>query len=599
MGKIYLFNEIEFTSLNELGIAYSQDFEVALNDIFSNTKRLIKFIKSINKKLAKDAVSFFTTCKYKNNVLTFLIFNFCEDKRVLINGNPYDFRKFVDTLRAYGDKHKAIYAFMEDGGISKTFGVLNTEPNLTRDAYFIEKNINDSFVYEYLITYYQYDYVESLHSFISNVFIYNDERFRRSIKVFRNERFQLILSHKAGFKEVFELRHSDMPVFKAVRLLINEFNEKDLQKLLDDTFYWLLWNNLDKYSFKSEAKKSINPVVKKIKKAKGDYDHDPKLPAYIDICEELYELYVDFANLMHNGLIKVKKKFDQEMYALDHLYCNTYISLDYMKNNPVKLQKDNINNPNSAHDFNISSDDLKDDDINPIDLLNEDNDEIEVFVSKKMSKKEIKREEKRINRLKRFTTSSVLFLALFAVVIGALFILEVASPKFADALSLIQYAIVLVFAFVGIVLAVATKFNVGKTDEALSDIVALGRLTDKNVRLTPQQEKAIIKFKENENNNLIKAKRIHRAATTVILTIVAFVSAATAICAFSLSSGSMGFPKDWANAYTDNKLNFIYLMVAPLAGLAYGILRKKKGFKTTLLMIIIAFASVFLLSLVL
>ena len=85
MGKIYLFNNNQYESLNDLGIAYSQDFELGLNDVYSNTKKLIKFVKSIDKKLAREVVSIITSCKYKNNVLTFLIFNFCNDRRIIIN----------------------------------------------------------------------------------------------------------------------------------------------------------------------------------------------------------------------------------------------------------------------------------------------------------------------------------------------------------------------------------------------------------------------------------------------------------------------------------------------------------------------------------
>lgn len=597
MGKVYIFNEVEYNSLNDLGIQYSQDFEVALIDIYANTKKLIKFIKSIDKKLAKEVVSFFTTCKYKNNVLTFLIFNLCEDKRVIINGNSFTFRKFIDVFKTFGEKHKAIYAFLEDSGLSRTFARLDSDSSLARDAYFIERNINDSFVKEYLITYYQYDYVESVHSFISNVFIYNDERFRRSIKVFRNERFQLILSHKVGFKEVFELRNSSMPVFKGVRLLIKEFTEKDLQKLLDDTFYWWLWNNLDKFKYKSEAKKTIAPVVKQIKNMINKYDNEPKFLAYVDICEELYELYIDFANLMHDGLISVKKQFDQEMFSLDHLYCNTYIAIDYMKSNPVKLQKENIENPNNEQ--NKSLEDLKDDDINPIDLLNEDNEEIEPIVSNKLSTKEIKRQSKRINRLKRFATSSILFLIIFSLIILGLFVLKLWLTDLPQPLSIIEFGIVMFLGFVGLITSVIAKYQINKTSDSLSEIITLGRLEDKNVKLTLVQEKAMIRFKENENNNLIRIKSTHRVITTVMLFIIGYVSTIAAICIFTLMSSKIGFPLNWEVSYLNNNLKFLYPLATSVLAIAYGILRKRKGFKTTLLMIIIAFVVVILLSLVL
>lgn len=600
MGKIYLFNNEQYNSLNELGIAYSQDFELGLTDVFSNTKKLIKFVKSIDKKLAREVVSIITSCKYKNNVLTFLIFNFCNDKRVIINGEQYDFRLFVDKLKTYGAKHKAIYAFMEDCGISKTFGVLNTEPNLTRDAYFIEKNINDPFVYDYLTTYYQYDYVESLHSFISNVFIYNDERFRRAAKVFKNDRFELILSHKVGFKEVFELRYSDMPVFKGVKLLIGEFDEKDLKKLLDDTFYWWLWNNLDKYSMKKEAKKAIMPSVKKVKKAYAEYERDPKLLAYIDICEELYELYVDFVEFMKKGLIKVKKKYDQELYVLDKLYCNTFISTDFMKNNAVKLQRDNIETPveiDTDDDVNEANESTEEK-VDPIDLLNEDDEEF-TPVSNRMSKKEIKREDRRISRLKRYANCSMVFIVLFAVICAVIFALGNVLEQLKDAIGLVELIIVLAASFVGVILCGVAKFRIAKTEDALNDIVALDKYADRKVELSAVQERAYIKLKENEESIKQKAKRTHRIITAIINTCLAVVSAAIGIYLFTFLSDSVSLFADWDESYINNNIRIIYLLVAPVLGLGYGILRKKKGAITALLMILLAIASVLVLSLVL
>lgn len=599
MGKIYLFNNNQYESLNDLGIAYSQDFELGLNDVYSNTKKLIKFVKSIDKKLAREVVSIITSCKYKNNVLTFLIFNFCNDRRIIINGEKYDFRLFIDRLKAFGSKHKAIYAFMEDSGISKTFGVLNTEPNLTRDAYFIEKNINDPFVYDYLTTYYQYDYVESLHSFISNVFIYNDERFRRAAKVFKNDRFELILSHKVGFKEVFELRYSDMPVFLGVKLLIGEFDEKDLRKLLDDTFYWWLWNNLDKYSMKKEAKKAIMPSVKKIKKALNEYEHDPKLLTYIDICEELYDLYIDFVDFSKKGLIRVKKKYDIELYLLDKLYCNTYISTDFMKNNAVKLQRDNIEKPVEVDtDDEVSDASRNEEAVDPIDLLNEDDEEY-VPVSTKMSKKEIKREDRRIRRLKRFANCSMVFILLFMAICGALFALSNMLDAISGVMTMVELIIVLAVGFIGFILCGASKIRILKTESALNDVIAIERYQDRKVELSAVQERAYIKLKENEENIKLKAKRTHRIITALINTCLAVVSAAIGIYIFTFLSGSISLLADWDEAYLNNNIRIIYLLVAPVIGLGYGILRKRKGAITALLMILLAIASVLVLSLVL
>ena len=78
-NKTYVFNEMGCKDLNELGINYSKSFRLAIDDIFTNTKKLLKFVKYNDKKLVKDVISIITDCKYKNNVATFLIYIFCKD----------------------------------------------------------------------------------------------------------------------------------------------------------------------------------------------------------------------------------------------------------------------------------------------------------------------------------------------------------------------------------------------------------------------------------------------------------------------------------------------------------------------------------------
>ena len=44
-NKTYVFNEMGCKDLNELGINYSKSFRLAIDDIFTNTKKLLKFVK--------------------------------------------------------------------------------------------------------------------------------------------------------------------------------------------------------------------------------------------------------------------------------------------------------------------------------------------------------------------------------------------------------------------------------------------------------------------------------------------------------------------------------------------------------------------------
>ncbi|MCR5114013.1 MAG: hypothetical protein K6A63_08770 [Acholeplasmatales bacterium] len=47
--KPYIFNENEYTDLNSLAIAYKENFDLGVEDIYKNTKKLIKFVKANTK----------------------------------------------------------------------------------------------------------------------------------------------------------------------------------------------------------------------------------------------------------------------------------------------------------------------------------------------------------------------------------------------------------------------------------------------------------------------------------------------------------------------------------------------------------------------
>ena len=93
--KGIVFNETEYLTLNDLGNAFAQNFELAINFVMDNTKKFIKFIRKIDKSKAKEVADIITTCKYQNNVITFIIYLFCDDKKVVINGQELTFKAFI------------------------------------------------------------------------------------------------------------------------------------------------------------------------------------------------------------------------------------------------------------------------------------------------------------------------------------------------------------------------------------------------------------------------------------------------------------------------------------------------------------------------
>lgn len=604
MAKKYIFNEIEYDSLNELGNAFSLDFEAAINQVFNNPKGLIKFVRSKNKKLAKEIASNITASKYQNNAITFIIFNLCDDKRVVINGEALSFKALTNRVKKYGPEHKAIYAFMEDLGISKTFAKLNIEPKLTNDSYFIEKNINDPFVFEYLSTFYEFDYVESLHGFISNVFIYDDERFRRASKIIKtNTRFNLIMAHRLGFKEVYLMRQEKMPLFKAIKHLKAEFNHDDLAKLISNTFFWWLYDNYDKYQYKGDSK-DILKSLNKLKSQKKKLDKNYSLDKFVDLSSDLYELYLRFVDKMKEGLITVKKKFNAEEYTLDKLYCNTYICSNYMKDNPVKLSKENINEEKPQVELDENGEEIINSrDENP-DIIDDDDDVIQTM-SNEIPKKILKRRIKQASKLKRFVTFDILFtiasliLAVAGFILAPIIKIDDRSLDGVTVLDMPFFIIFILSILAGLVLAIVLAFKIKKTGKAIDDISMLSNFNASSANMTPKQEKIIQSLKENEENIRKRALCEHRIISTILCALLAFGICVAGIYFISIINVLIELPINWKEGYLDSNSKIIYLLAGPAFGVAYGLLRRRKGALTIILLSLVSFISLIIFSIVL
>jgi hypothetical protein len=117
--KPYLFNQEKYFNLNDLALAYIDNFDLGITDIYTNYKKLIKFVKQLRGKLLANSVIdnlSYSTCK--NNALTFIIFDFLDDKKVVINGKVLSFPDFVLALKQNKNKENNIlFSFMQDFGI--------------------------------------------------------------------------------------------------------------------------------------------------------------------------------------------------------------------------------------------------------------------------------------------------------------------------------------------------------------------------------------------------------------------------------------------------------------------------------------------------
>ena len=65
----YVFNQESYSDLSSLAKAYIDNFDLGMDDIYANTKELIKFIKSriSDKGKVKKYINILAETKYKSN----------------------------------------------------------------------------------------------------------------------------------------------------------------------------------------------------------------------------------------------------------------------------------------------------------------------------------------------------------------------------------------------------------------------------------------------------------------------------------------------------------------------------------------------------
>ena len=148
--KKYIFNNLEYTNLNDLGLAYIENFDLAVKDLKTNSVKLLSFIKTKNKKIYKDSLDIFYSCKYAANVITLFIYLFVDEKVVCINGKKHSFDDFVEGFKKNNGMYKK---FILDQGIERTYVQMYPQSELAINAPYIRRHINDPFVEDYISNY--------------------------------------------------------------------------------------------------------------------------------------------------------------------------------------------------------------------------------------------------------------------------------------------------------------------------------------------------------------------------------------------------------------------------------------------------------------
>ena len=554
--KPYEFNGELYNDLDTLAHSYIENYKEAINDIYTNSKKLVKFVKAVkkDKEFVKEIVSIITYSKYKNNALTFIIFNFLDEKKVYINGKEFTFKSFVEALKDFPDKNSILFAFMEDFGISKTFAQLEEGNKILQDSFYIDKYYKDPFTYKYLTTCFDYQIVESLYARMSTIAVNGEECFRRATKVASNEDFQLGIAHKFGFRVAIEMHNEVNPLFYAVKQLKNknEIDESLLKKLIEDTFYWWILDNLDKYiAIKKEAKDTFVRLAD-LKKEYQKYQDmilerritDLSIELIADLSRSIYLNYLNFVTLFRDGKIMVKPRYSEQSYAFDKPYCKTYITADYMKDHIVKLYNPNKDNKELVISINpltgkeIVNDEEKEKGEIDIDDISEDK-PVLIKIDDVNIQNEIAFSKKVLRKNSALATFSIVFALINSIVVIGFMVASMLlkdanikdigkiSPKKIFTLAASQGVVSIAIAAISLFLVIAVGITLNVlSNNSLKKVQMLEFIENARTKekISPKQEAKMISLlmHENEYKGELKKKYLVVNVITLFFYVVTF-----------------------------------------------------------------------------
>lgn len=567
MNKKYIFNEKTISNLNDLGLAYSTNFQLAIIDVEQNQKKLLKYVKCQRKSIYKEVLNIFEQSKNKSSIVTILIHMFTYDNIVCINGNVLTFEQFVE---GYLENKESYRSFIEDYGLEKTFGSDPKHPNLKNNASVIRRHINDEFVDTYVSNYFKYDGLEDLTPYLT--FTREDELFYKYNETFKGLELQLILSQKCGLEHALKLRNEDYPVFYGLKLINEYFTEEEIIDILNKSHNIWLLANINKYTYKSKAKETL----KKLKDVTNLYKKALKSNDVIKIIDTAYmvcEIYLEFVNNFNKKLILVNKKESNELYDLNIKYCDTYVAKCYI-------------------------DDLQIEDVFERKSETTINNETSIIETKKYNSDDFnaKKEKKRINKLNRYKNGLVFFdilaiLYLLGVIITSFLELEMFIIPLSDStLDLVFIGLLVVI----LIFSSIISFRINRITKSYNRVVRLRNLYTTDIEIDNKDEE--IEMLENKDKkNLKKASSSIRITTSLTCAMLAFIYGVIIISVInSLLLDTVNQYIDWSSSYDPNSSAISFLMFGPLLAFLFGLLKKKKGFFTNVLVIILAVVGVIL-----
>lgn len=599
--KAYSFLENFYTSLNDLALAYINSFDEAIKDIYSNSKKLIKFVKyqSKDKKIVDNVINALAYSKYKNNALTFIIYYFLQDKKVFINGKEYSFENFTEALAHYEPSNEnALYTFMEDFGLTKTYQEIyskddaSIEYKILKDSYYLDKNCYNEFTRLFLSTYKTFTIKESYEPKLQSIIINGEECFRRATKLLSTNDYYLYVAHKYDFKTAVLIANEANPVFYSLKLFKSEIEPEELKKVINDTFYWHLLNNLDNYTYKKEAKATLarllkikNDYNKYLKQIEAKKIYSISLDLFIDFSRDLYLNYLNFIHYFQNGIIEVKNRVSQNLYAFDKPYCKTLICQDYMNNRIIKLYNPEKNNDATYLD----------------DVTNDTPCDLEVFKDYDTLTK-LTKQNKILSSVNRLKNSSIFFsiISLLVIVFGivAAFVPSLNITTTVPIVNITLYITLVLVLLALIVANIIISIRLPKTRLYADNYQFILEKRNSN-ELTVKQEYRLMMMLKDEEVYAKKSFYSYIPETTINQIALSVLFGLTGLVIVFLLRGfgildSIILPAKF-DSYLNSDSQFLYFAITPVIMGVLSIFIKKKGFLVVLLNFIVSLALFFVM----
>jgi hypothetical protein len=554
----YNFNNEEYSNLNDLALAFIENFDIAIDSVKTNYKKLLGFIKYCNRKIYKQALDVFYTSKYVSNVTTFFIYMFLDEKAVYINGKLHTIEDFVEGFRTNPELYKA---FIKDYGLERTYCRMYKDSNLALNAKDIRLNIDDEFVSLYISEYFKFDGLEAIKQYIA--LDDSNELFNNVNDSFKSNDFQLILAQKYGLKAVLTMREEHYPIFKGLKLVKEFFTLDEIANILSNNHLTWLLANFDKYSYKGKAKE-LNKKLKASKKLFNKNIKSKNIDSMIDQAYEVSLNYLSFIEFYGKKLIMPKKKVSKDQYDICINYCDGLISKACAEELSIKV-------------FNE-------------DLVSE----IKIKNKKEIVEINSKKERKRINKLARYNRGLIFFDFIAIIYLAVAFGLSITEnpiiklPLADHTLDIVCIALAVLILF----FAYSISRKIESSRNAYNKVVRLRNLYNKELEI-PNKEQEIKKLEAKDKKNLKRTLSSRRIRTALTCTMLSFVYSVLLVSVFNnFLASTLDQYVEWSNTYNVNSSAMMYVIIGPVLAFIYGLVRRRKGFFTNVLIILLSIVGV-------